>query len=210
KEEFVYGLIHAKTQVQIENNKINYELQSKEKGLNKFIRNCPANSSCILVSIKRFYQAGACNVSFVSPDQILFLRLFARGNGIFLNEIVASMPLKPSSIGLSSQIRRSRYESILALIKFCEENNNINSYFKKLAFRRALSRANTYNKFLNKNFFSVYLLMYLVSKFYFPNNYLNWMYLCLKVFTMEGIDKCFAWQTGYEKKMVYRSNFWKY
>ena len=72
--------------------------------------------------------SGGCE-KFCFSDQILFLRLFASGKG-FLKETVASMPIKQTSESLSAQIRRSRYESILALIKFCEENQNVNKSLK--------------------------------------------------------------------------------
>ena len=207
KEEFVYGLIHEDRVIQANNN---YKIQSKNEGLKKFIRNCPANSSCILVSVKRFYAAGGCDEYFVSPDQVLFLRLFASGNGVFFNETVARMPMDQSSKNLSSQIKRSRYESVLALIRFCEENRNISEKLKKLAFKRALSRANTYNKFLNKSFFSSYLIMYLISKFYFPKNYLLWMYKCLKVFTKKDTHKPKYWLTGFEKKLTSKRQIEQY
>jgi len=208
--EFVYGLIHENKKIQALKNVNNYKIESKNEGLKKFIRNCPANSSCILVSVKRFYAAGGCDEYFVSPDQVLFLRLFASGSGVFFNEIVARMPKDQSSKSLSSQIRRSRYESVLALIRFCEENRNINEKLKKLAFKRALSRANTYNKFLNKTFFSSYLIMYLISKFYFPKNYLLWMYKCLKVFTKKDIHKPKYWLTGFEKKLTSKRQIEQY
>ena len=182
-----------------------YYKQSKNEGLTKFIRNCPANSSCILISVKRFFISGGCDESFVSPDQILFLRLFSSGNAIFLNENVARMPRNQSSGSLSIQIRRSRYESILALIKFCEESTNVNEDLKRKAYKRALSRAHNYNKHLNKRFFSVHLIMYLISKFYFPENYINLMYSSLRVFNKSHSRKK-KWRTGYEKKVKKKYN----
>ena len=41
------------------------------------------------------------------------------------------MPKKKSNKSLSSQIRRSRYESILALIRFCEESDDVEMTLKK-------------------------------------------------------------------------------
>lgn len=204
KEEFVYGLIHKKKYLGKPLTNRDYKVESKLEGLKKFIRNCPANSSCIFLSVKRFVLAGGCDSKFVSPDQVLFLRLFASGRGVFLNETVALMPLKNFPGSLSHQVRRSRYESILALIRLCEEYNEIDTCIKKLAFKRALSRANTYNKFLNNRLFSVYLVLYFLSKFYFPENYLGLMYKCLKVFTKD-IDRPKNWLTGFEKKIISKS-----
>ena len=73
-------------------------------------------------------------------------------------EVCMKSEIKQTSGSLSSQIRRSRYESILALIKFCEENQDADKSLKKLAFKRALSRAHNYNKSLNKKFFSLHFI----------------------------------------------------
>jgi hypothetical protein len=210
KEEFVYGLIHESKVVNKKKNNFNYVLQSKNEGLAKFIRNCPANSSCILLSVKRFFISGGCDESFVSPDQILFLRLFSSGKGIFLKELVARMPKNQSSGSLSAQIRRSRYESILALIKFCEENKHIDKSLKKLAFKRALSRAHNYNMTLNKSYISLHFINYILSKFYFPKNYINLMYKSLRVFTKKGYVRNKNWRTGFEKKLTYKVQLREY
>ena len=71
---FVYGMIAEKKINQFDKN-LDYKLQSKEEGLKKFIRNCPGNSSAILVSKERYIKSGGCNESFISPDQVLFLLL---------------------------------------------------------------------------------------------------------------------------------------
>ena len=204
KEEFVYGLIYGEkrdSEIKIDSN---CRIQSKNEGLEKFIKNCPGNSSCILVSKNRYLNSGGCDNRFVSPDQVLFLRLFKSGNGVFFDRNVAKMPKKKSNKSLSSQIRRSRYESILALIRLCEESDGVEMKFKKKAFRRSLSRANTYNKFLNKKIFSTILLMYLISKFFFPKNYIDWMYRSLVVFTQQSKEKPRDWLTGFDKKKIYK------
>ena len=167
---------------------INYVLQSKSEGLAKFIRNCPANSSCILLSVKRFFISGGCEESLYRRPDIVFEIICFRKRG-FLKETVASMPIKQTPGSLSAQIRRSRYESILALIKFCEENQNVDKSLKKLAFKRALSRAHNYNRSLNKRFFSLHFIKYAISKFYFPKNYINLMYSSLRVFTKKTISE---------------------
>ncbi len=210
KQEFVYGLIYKNITGHKQEKVANHTVQSKYEGLYKFIRNCPANSSCILLSVKRFFSSGGCEESFVSPDQILFLRLFSSGNGVFFNEMVAKMPNNQSSYRLSTQIRRSRYESILALIKFCEDNKDIDKRLKKFAFKRALSRAHNYNKFLNKRYFSLHLIKYYISKFYFPKNYINLMYTSLSVFTEKNYVRKKNWLTGFEKKMISKKQLREY
>ena len=195
---FVYGMIGEKKINQFDKN-LDYKIQSKEEGLKKFIRNCPGNSSAILVSKERYIKSGGCNESFISPDQVLFLRLFSSGKAVFLNKVVAKLPEINSSSRLSGQVRRSRYESVLALINFCSENPKEKKQLLKQAYKRALSRANNYNKSLNKNFFSYQLLIYLYSKLYMPNNFRDLMRKSLKVFTKAEANRPVLWRTGSDK-----------
>ena len=134
KVNFVYGLI-SENKAKINSMPFNHVLQSRDDGLKKFIKNCPANSSSILVSKKRYIMSGGCNENFISPDQVLFLRLFSAGAAVFLNQVVAILPSNQSRDRLSSQIKRSRYESILALINFCNENSHLEKIFIKLAHK---------------------------------------------------------------------------
>lgn len=109
-------------------------------GLKRFIRNCPANSSAILVAKTRFEAAGGCDERLVSPDQALFLRLFAKGGGARLQDVVALVPEKAPG-RLSEQVRRSRYESVLALYYLLAETPDLSPFHARLAGERALSRA---------------------------------------------------------------------
>ena len=85
--------------------KPDYFFQTKENGLRKFIKNCPANSSCIFISKKHYFSSGGCNESFISPDQVLFLRLFSKGNGKIYTVIIFFF------IGLYLSKKFSRYFS---------------------------------------------------------------------------------------------------
>ena len=201
KLNFVYGLI-SENKSNINSLPFNHFKQSRDEGLKKFIKNCPANSSSILVSKKRYIMSGGCNENFISPDQVLFLRLFSEGAAVFLNQVVAILPSNQSKDRLSSQIKRSRYESILALINFCNENPNLEKTFIKLAFKRALSRANTYNKRLNNIYFSSYWFNYILSKFLFPKYYKKLMHRALKVFSGNVNERPNAWKTRAEKICV--------
>ena len=205
KVSFVYGLISEKNIKQFDET-YSFFYESRKQGLKKFIKNCPANSSAILVSKERYYRSGGCNESFVSPDQVLFLRLFSVGSAVFINKVVAKLPSAQSSDRLSSQIRRSRFESILALINFCNENKNLEKGLRKNAYRRALSRANTYNKLFNKNIISYHFLIYILSKLVFPKNYINLMYKSLKVFTEREILRPEEWKTGSDKAAISKKN----
>ena len=112
-------------------------------GLARFIRNCPSNSSTMLVTSERYWQAGGCDERLISPDQALFLRLFAVGGGA---RVMGPVALAPQSAPgrLSEQRRRSRYESVLALYYLVTERKEIAARHRDLAYRRALARARTY------------------------------------------------------------------
>ena len=194
KVTFVYGRISEKKS-NINAMPFQHIKQNRDEGLKKFIKSCPANSSSILVSKKRYIMSGGCNENFISPDQVLFLRLFIEGAAVFLNQVVAILPSAQSSDRLSSQIKRSRYESILALINFCDENPKLEKIYIKLAFKRALSRANTYNKRLNNIYFSSHWFNYIMSKFLFPKFYKKLMYHSLKVFSGNITERPKAWKT---------------
>ncbi len=109
-------------------------------GLARFIRNCAANSSSILVTAERYRAAGGCDERLISPDQALFLRLFATGGGVHLEGPVALIPDKAPG-RLSGQERRSRYEFVLALYHLVTETPGLSPAHARLAYRRALSRA---------------------------------------------------------------------
>src|ERR1700722_17376850 len=64
----------------------------ERNGLARFIRNCPCNSSTILIASDHYRAAGGCDERLVSPDQALFLRLFAAGGAAYLAGPVALVP----------------------------------------------------------------------------------------------------------------------
>ena len=73
----------------------------------------------------------------ISPDQALFLRLFAVGGGA---RVMGPVALAPQSAPrrLSEQRRRSRYKSVLALYYLVTERKEIAARHRDLAYRRAL------------------------------------------------------------------------
>ena len=113
---------------------------AESDGLARFIRNCAANSSSILVTAERYRAAGGCDERLVSPDQALFLRLFAVGSGVHVEGPVALIPDRAPG-RLSQQERRSRYESVLALYYLVTETKGLSAAHARYAYRRALSRA---------------------------------------------------------------------
>ena len=114
--------------------------RAESDGLARFIRNCAANSSSILVTAERYRTAGGCDERLISPDQALFLRLFAVGGGVHVEGPVALIPDKAPG-RLSAQERRSRYESVLALYYLVTETPGLGAAHARFAYRRALSRA---------------------------------------------------------------------
>lgn len=174
---------------------------TSEAGLLSFIRNCPSNSSTILVSKGFYLSSGGCNEELVSPDQMLFLRLFLTGNGIHLIGPVALIPdaVKGNAPArLSSQVRRSRYESILALHNLISENPNLEKRFVDAAYKRAMSRAyNYYRMFGGSPLLSMHFIRYLKSKIYVPKNPEAEMHKALSAFTEDSTaNRPQSWQTG--------------
>ncbi len=186
-----YSFEHTKT-----------EILSRSMGLKRFIKNCPANSSSILVSKKRFIESGGCDETLVSPDHMLFLRLFQIGGGIRLPSAVAIVPtVAPGR--LADQVKRSRYDSICALIRFISENPDLEINFRKQAYRRAMSRAYNYYRNFGGSFFSKYLYSYISSKIFFPSNLEHRMNIALMPFTFNGSpERPIDWQTGAVKKGI--------
>jgi glycosyltransferase involved in cell wall biosynthesis len=113
---------------------------AERDGLTRFIRNCTGNSSSLLVTAERYRAAGGCDERLVSPDQALYLRLFAAGSGAHVEGPVALIPDRAPG-RLSQQERRSRYESVLALYYLVTETPGLSKAHARFAYRRALSRA---------------------------------------------------------------------
>ena len=82
------------------------------------------------------------------------------------------------------------------------ESSHFTEIFIKLAFKRALSRANTYNKSLNNIYFSSHWVNYILSKFFFPKYYKKLMYNALKVFSGNSDERPKVWKTRAEKICV--------
>ena len=158
----------------------------EEDGLARFIRNCPANSSSILVSAARYREAGGCDERLVSPDQALFLRLFASGGGARLDGPVALVPSEAPG-RLSQQRRRSRYESVMALYYLVAENPRISERHKALAYRRALSRAWRFHRHQGGSaLFSSHFLRLAASRLPLPVDRARAIEKALAAFTPDG------------------------
>lgn len=165
-------------------------------GLARFIRNCPSNSSTMLVSSERYWQAGGCDERLISPDQALFLRLFAVGGGARVMGPVALAP-RTAPGRLSEQRRRSRYESVLALYYLVTERRELSPYHRALAYRRACARARRYHRAFGGPFLSHHLLRYLASLVRVPADPAPEMYRALAAFTEDGSpERPQSWKPG--------------
>ena len=172
-------------------------------GLARFIRNCPANSSSILVAAARYRDAGGCDERLVSPDQALFLRLFATGGGVRLDGAVALVP-KEAPGRLSQQRRRSRYESVLALYYLVAETPGISARHKSLAYRRALSRAWRFHRHHGGPvFFSSHFLRLVASRLPLPIDRAGAIEKSLAAFTGDGKSgRPAEWLPGAERARI--------
>ena len=165
-------------------------------GLARFIRNCPSNSSAMLIAAERYWQAGGCDERLISPDLALFLRLFATGGG---TRVMGTVALVPASAPgrLSEQRRRSRYESVLALYYLVTERAELDPRYRALAYRRALSRARRYHRAFGGAFLSPHLLRYLASLARVPADPAPLMYKALAAFTEDGSpERPQSWKPG--------------
>jgi glycosyltransferase involved in cell wall biosynthesis len=165
-------------------------------GLQRFIRNCPCNSSSVLVSAARYWASGGCDERLVSPDQALFLRLFATGGAARVDGAVALVP-DEAPRRLSEQRRRSRYESVLALYYLVTETKDLPRPYAAAAYRRALSRARRFHRAHGGAFVSRHLLRYLRSFVHVPAAPGESIYRALAAFTEDGsTERPPAWKPG--------------
>jgi hypothetical protein len=175
--------------------------------LSRFIRNCPANSSSILVSKALYLKAGGCNEELMSPDQMLFLRLFAASDGVHLPGPVARTP-RSAPGRLSGQQRRSRYEAALALISLLDENSNLSRPLVAQAYGRAMSRAYNYARlFRTKGDLRARVFWrYIMSKFGVPADPSTAMRETLAVYTEDGsVERPETWKPGALRRGVART-----
>ncbi len=179
---------------------------SVDAGLQLFIRNCPANSSSILVGRERFLASGGCDEHFVSPDQVMFLRLFASGSGVHVPAGVAWIPDQAPG-RLAEQQRWSRFESVLSLLRLYEERADLSPARRKQLIDRALSRASTYDRaFHGRRLTSRRFWRHLAAKIAAPGDPAVWLSGALGAFTENGaIKRSDGWRTGADRAGVARS-----
>jgi len=155
-------------------------------GLGLFIRNCPINSSTMLVSAARYRRAGGCDERMKSADYALLLRLFANGRGAHVKGSVALRPNRAPGRQSETQ-RRSRYETVLSLYYLVTEIPDVSPRHVELAYRRALSRASKFNRSHGRNWiFSRHFWRYCGSRLRIPTDRAKAMHEALGAFTEDG------------------------
>jgi glycosyltransferase involved in cell wall biosynthesis len=166
-------------------------------GLAHFIRINTGNSSSILVSAHRYANAGGCDPRLISPDSMLFLRLFLVGDGAWVRTPLALIPTQAPG-RLSGQQRRSRYESVRALYYLVSEYPELSREHARLAYRRAMSRAYTYHRhFGGLPVLTPHFLRYALSKLYVPADPAPGIWKALAAFTEDGrSERPQAWLPG--------------
>lgn len=173
------------------------DIETEFDGLARYIRSCPGNSSSMLIGRERFWRAGGCDERLVSPDQALFLRIFACGDGAHLLGPVALIPDEAPN-RLSGQKRRSRYESVLALHHLVKETPDLPARYRRLAARRAASRAFRFRRRHGRRaWWSRNALDYLAAKLHLPLDAERVTHRALAGFTEDGsVERPAHWLPG--------------
>ena len=176
------------------------EMEVMEDGLKFFIRNNPANSTCMLFKKSFYLKAGGCDTRLVSPDQMLFLRLFAEGPGARVYGDVGLLP-HAAPDRLSAQRGRSRYESVLAMYFLLTERNDISNDHIDYAYKRSISRAERFHRKVYGGFFNSFLVSHIRTKIMPHSDKIAAIKECLAAFTPDGkIERSIDWKSGAGKK----------
>lgn len=177
------------------------EMEIMEDGLSFFIRNNPANSTCMLFKKSYYEKIGGCDPRLVSPDQMLFFRLFAHGKGARVYGDVGLLP-HAAPDRLSAQKGRSRYESVLAMYFLFSELESFNPSHLEYAYKRALSRSERFHrKVYQKGLFNRFMVDHLRSKIWPHADKLEAIKNCLAAFTPKGtVERPIDWKPGAGRK----------
>jgi len=174
-------------------------METMEDGLKFFIRNNPANSTCMLFKKSYLQRVGGCDPRLVSPDQFLFLRFFANEPGARVFGDVGLLP-DAAPDRLSAQRGRSRYESVLAMYYLINEKSDMSQAHIDYAYQRSLSRSERFYR-KTHGLFTRFMWAHLRSKIYPHNDKLAAMKACLAAFTPDGsVERTYEWKSGAAKK----------
>jgi glycosyltransferase involved in cell wall biosynthesis len=162
-----------------------YVVMSQDEALDRFIKGFSHNSSCMLVNKNFFVQFGGADIRLRSPDYTMALRATAHSEKIVRMTQNVTLTIDEAPGRLSSQIARSRYDSVCAIYYLAHELLPARTDVAKAVYKRASSRSSRYARALNnrplKHFFR-----YVCSKLFLPRNLKAATYQCLSAYTPNG------------------------
>lgn len=176
-----------------------YVVMSQDDALRRFIRSFPHNSSCMLIEKLFFNAVGGADTRLISPDYTIALRATARCDRLVrmrsnVAQMVASAPGR-----LSSQVGRSRYESVLAIYLLAHELMPNRRDVAIAVYKRACSRSYRYARILGHRPLW-HFLRYVRSRLVLPKDLKAETYLCLAAYTPNAKpDRPAEWVPGYQK-----------
>ncbi|WP_120495876.1 glycosyltransferase family A protein [Kiloniella sp. EL199] len=176
----------------------NYVVMTQEDCLKRFIKNFSHNSSCMLLSKRLFLTFSGADTRLMSPDYSMALRAVAITDKIvrFRGNVTQMVDEAPGR--LSSQIRRSRYDSVMAIYSLAFELMPERRDVSKSVYKRACSRSYRYSKILKNNPLK-HFIRYIGSKLYTPSDLKTATYKCLTAYTFNGKpDRPLEWVPGYK------------
>lgn len=194
-----YGFFSQETDVSSQTETVdpdNYLIMFQDDALRRFIRNFSHNSSCMLIR-KDFFQAiGGADTRLMSPDYTIALRATARCQKMVRLCCNVTQMVEQAPGRLSSQIGRSRYDSIMAIYLLAHELMPARRDVAVAVYRRACSRSYRYARLLKNQPFR-HFLRYVRSRVYLPGNLKSATYQCLGAFTPDGTpERPAEWTPG--------------
>lgn len=188
KVDFVIGSFgyfsqsEAPTNQMGETNRNNYVVMNRKQSQEHFIKSFPHNSSCMLIKKSLFEKFGGADTRLRSPDYTIALRATAMTEKISLITENVAMMVQEAPGRLSSQIARSRYDSICAIYYFAHELLPNEHDVAIAVYKRSCSRAYRYARKLGNSPFK-HFIRYIYSKIFIPSDLKKATYNCLSAFT---------------------------
>lgn len=194
-----YGFFSQETDVSSQTETVNpdnYLVMSQDDALRRFIRNFSHNSSCMLISKEFFLAIGGADTRLMSPDYTIALRATAHCQKMVRLCCNVTQMVEQAPGRLSSQIGRSRYDSIMAIYLLAHELMPARRDVAVAVYRRACSRSYRYAKILKNQPFR-HFLRYVRSRIHLPSDLKSATYQCLGAFTPDGTpERPSAWTPG--------------
>jgi len=177
---------------------VDYVVMDQEECLKRFIKNFTHNSSCMLFKKTLFQKFSGADTRLMSPDYTIALRAVANTSKIILLHNNVSQMIDEAPGRLSSQIGRSRYDSIMAIYYLAHELLPERRDIAVAVYKRACSRSYRYSRLL-KNRPLWHYLRYVRSKTIAPLDLGKATYRCLSAYTPDGKpERPKEWAPGYK------------